>query len=82
MTDPPMDPKDATAALATEMAELLAELLIGLVHRGTLTTAEAQALLMARLHPAPTSRREKARPLMLEYALLRLAGAAPGSSRA
>jgi hypothetical protein len=82
MSDPPMDPKDATAAMATDMAELLAELLIDLVRRERISAAEAQALLMDRLHPAPTSRREKARQLMLEHALLRLAGAAPGSSRA
>jgi hypothetical protein len=82
MDDPPLDPKDATAAMATDMAEMLAELLIDLVHRGRLTTADAQAMLMARLRPAPTGRRDKARQMMLEYALLRLAGAAAGSSRA
>lgn len=59
MREPPLDPKDATAAMATDMAELLAEVLIALVHRGRLTTADAQAMLMARLHPAPTSRRER-----------------------
>jgi len=82
MDDPPLDPKDATAAMATDMAELVAELLIELVRTERISAAEARALLISRLHPDPRTRTERVRQMLMQHVLLRLAGAAAGSSRA
>lgn len=78
---PPLGQADRPAPLAQRLADSVAEILLQLVDRGSVTTEEVQDLVTAHLVAAPAPHSDLARDLLLQRVLLRLHAHVPARGR-
>lgn len=78
----PSAPPHGPASLVLHLAESVAEMLVQLVDRGSVTPEEMQDLVTAHIVATPAVRDDLARNLLLQQVLLRLHAHVPARGRA